>query len=275
MRLDKISDRIYANCDGVTGGNVGIILLDDSAVAVDAQYPGSAKDFRASIPDVTGKPVSHLILTHIHGDHIYGAQAFDDCEIIAHRRLKEKMEESLKTEWTPEKLQQNYENIKKNSPDRAWLFEGLRIVLPTQTFDASYTIEDVNVINTGGHSDCSSIVYIPQEKTLFAGDLVFAERFPWAGDPTSHPDTWIKAFQKILDMDVETIIPGHGPVCDKDEIRIQIKWFKEARDIMAELISKGSTEEEAVKPEHYPEFYDYSGGRLERSLRHWYSVLSP
>jgi glyoxylase-like metal-dependent hydrolase (beta-lactamase superfamily II) len=137
-----------------------------------------------------------------------------------------------------------------------------------------YRLEDVEIINMGGHSDCSSVVYIPEEKALFAGDLVFAGRFPWAGDPTSHPETWIKAFQRILDMDVETIIPGHGPICDKVEIRTQMNWFKNARDILSELISRGEPVKEAVKPEHYPEFYDYSGGRLERSLRHWYNVLS-
>ena len=103
MKLDKISDRVYANCEGITGGNVGIILLEDSVVAVDAQYPGSARDFRRSIPDVTPESVRHLVLTHIHGDHIHGAQQFEDCNIIAHYRLKEKMEESLKTEWTTEK----------------------------------------------------------------------------------------------------------------------------------------------------------------------------
>ena len=273
MKLDKVSDHVYANCEGVTGGNVGIIVLDDSVIAVDAQYPGSARDFRASIPTVSEKPVSHLILTHIHGDHIYGSQAFEDCEIIAHRRLKEKMEANLMDEWTPEKLEKMVTDMKTNRPERHWLFEGLKIVLPTKTFEDRMDLNGIEITNLGGHSDCSSVVYVPDDKTLFAGDLIFAGRFPWAGDPTSHPETWIKSFETMLSMDVDTIVPGHGPVCGKEEVETQLKWFREATSIMKKLIKEEADLEEAVKPEHYPPFYDFSGGRLERSLSHWYKVL--
>ena len=274
MKLDKVSDRVYANCEGKTGGNVGIIVLDDSVIAVDAQYPGSARDFRASIRSVTEKPVSHLILTHIHGDHIYGSQAFEDCEIVAHRRLKEKMEASLKDEWSPEKLEKMLIDMKVNRPERYWLFNGLKIVLPTKTFDDNMNLDGLEIQNLGGHSDCSSVIYVPEDKTLFAGDLIFAGRFPWAGDLTSHPETWIKSFENMLAMDVDSIVPGHGPICGKEEIETQLKWFKEASSIMRNLIREGASLEESVKPVHYPVFYDSSGGRLERSLSHWYKVLS-
>jgi len=64
MKLSKVSDRVYANWDGETGGNVGIVVLDDRVLVVDAQYPGSARRFRESITKVTDKPLSHLLLTH-------------------------------------------------------------------------------------------------------------------------------------------------------------------------------------------------------------------
>lgn len=274
MKLEKVSNSVYANCEGITGGNVGIIVLDDSVVAVDAQYPGSARDFRASIPFVSEKPVSHLVLTHIHGDHIYGSQVFEDCEIVAHKRLLEKMKQGLKDEWTPEKLKKMLLEMKVNQPDRYWLFEGLKIVLPTITFDDNMNLNGLEIKKLGGHSDCSSVVYVPDDKILFSGDLIFAKRFPWAGDPTSHPEIWIKSFEYMLAMDVDTYVPGHGPLCGKDELEIQCKWFKEACSILKKLINEGASSEEAVNPGHYPEFYDSSGGRMERSLSHWYNVLS-
>jgi cyclase len=200
MKLNKVSDRVYANWDGETGGNVGIVELNEGALVVDAQYPGSAKRFREAIGEATGKPLSHLLLTHVHGDHVFGNMVFQDLKIVAHRRLKEKMETSLGNEWAPEKLKQMLDTVKTDTPERWWLFEGLRIVLPTDTFEDRWNLDGVEFIHTGGHTDCSSVVYVPEDRTLFSGDLLFVGRFPWAGDPTADPDSWIKALQMILEL---------------------------------------------------------------------------
>jgi glyoxylase-like metal-dependent hydrolase (beta-lactamase superfamily II) len=234
MRLRKVTDRVYANWDGETGGNVGIIELSETSIAIDAQYPGSARKFREAIPKATSKPLSHLLLTHVHGDHVFGNMVFRDLEIVSHRRLWEKMEASLKNE----------------------------------------IIEDVEFIHTGGHSDCSSIVYLPDEKVLYAGDLLFVGRFPWAGDPTADPDKWIEAFQTILKMDVEKIIPGHGPLCDLDEVESQLGWMKEIRWIMQGLIEDGASEEEVVSYA-YRELYPTDRPEWQmRSYARWYKVWS-
>jgi glyoxylase-like metal-dependent hydrolase (beta-lactamase superfamily II) len=272
MRLEKVSERVFANYEGKTGGNVGIVIMDEAVAAVDAQYPISGADFRKSIETVTDRPVTHLLLTHDHGDHVLGNQAFDDCEIVSHKRLKEKMEDRLRTDWAPGNLEKWLEDIKKNRPERAWLHEGLRIVLPTKVFEDKYELDGIDIINLGGHTDCSSVVYIPEDRVLFAGDLMFAKMFPWAGDPTADPDTWIEAFKKILEMDIENIVPGHGPLCNKDEVRTQLEWFETVRDEMKRIISDGTLEDEAVFHEGYPDFYESTGQRRENSLKHWYRV---
>lgn len=273
MRLDQISKNVYANCDGETGGNVGIIIMDDKVAAVDAQYPVSGADFRKSIPKVTRKPVTHLFLTHIHGDHVFGNQAFEDCEIVSHYRLKEKMEENLETEWAPQNLEKMLEELNMVRPERRYLYEGLRIVLPTITFNDTYRLENIIASYMPGHTDGSAIIYIPDERTIFAGDLLFAKTFPWAGDPTADPNQWIESYQKILKMDIDTIIPGHGPISGKEEIRIQLRWFKNTLDEIKKLISEGATREEVINYEGYKEFYESTGDRRERSLSHWYDVM--
>ncbi len=275
MKLDKVSERVYANTEGLTGGNVGIVVMEDAVAAVDAQYPVSGADFRRSIPSVTRKPVTHLLLTHYHGDHVFGAQAFEDCEIVAHRLLKAGMEENLRTTWAPGSLERMLEDVRRDRPERAWLYEGLRIVLPTVTFDDRFTLDGVEMIHMGGHTAGSSVVHIPDDGVLFAGDLVFAETFPWAGDPTADPDAWIEAFKVILAMDVETIVPGHGPLCDKKEVETQLRWFEEVRDEMKKLIADGASEEEAVNHDGYPDFYESERPeRRENSLRHWFRFWS-
>lgn len=272
MRLHKVSDKVYANWDGETGGNVGVIKLPDQAFVVDAQYPGSAKKFREAIPRVTEKPLTHLLLTHIHGDHIFGNMVFKDLEIISHKRLYEKMETNLKNEWASGNLETMLETYKRDAPERWWLFEGLEIVLPTTTFTDLWEIEGVEFIHMPGHTDCSSVVYVPEDKTLFAGDLLFVNRFPWAGDPTANPDKWIEAFQQMLTMDIEKIIPGHGPLCDLEEVERQLEWMKELRWIMKGLIEDGATEEEAINY-RYRELYPTDRPEWQkRSYSRWYKV---
>lgn len=270
MELNKISQRVYAETKGETGGNVGVISLDHSVVAVDAQFPVSGSKFRRSIRDMTSKPVSHLLLTHYHGDHVFGNQAFEDCAIVAHSLLKEKMEENLRTIWAPPNLVKIVEEVKKDRPERAWLYEGLRIVLPNIVFDKKFTLEGVEMTRLGGHTSDSSVVYVKDDRVLFAGDILFAKTFPWGGDSSANPDEWILAFERILKMDVETIIPGHGPICDKSEIEIQLNWFREVREVLKRLISNNITVELAVNST-FSNFYKTE--REERkldTLKHWY-----
>jgi len=275
MKLDRVSERVYANTTGETGGNVGIVVLEDNVAVVDAQYPVSGAYFRRSISSLTQKPVTHLLLTHYHGDHVFGNQAFGDCEIVAHRLLKEKMEENLGTVWAPDNLEKMMEDVRRNRPERAWLYEGLKIVLPTKTFDECFTLDGVEMIHMGGHTAGSSVVYVADDRVLFAGDLVFAETFPWAGDPSANPDDWIQAFREILTMDVETIVSGHGPLCDKSEIRVQLEWFEAVRDEMNRLIGERASMDEAVEYDGYPGFYESERPeRRDDSLRHWYRFWS-
>jgi cyclase len=270
MKLSKVSGSVYANCDGETGGNVGLVEDGDHALAVDAQYPGSARRFREAIGEVTEKPLTHLLLTHVHGDHVFGNMVFEDLKIVAHEALKEKMERSLANEWAPGNLEKMLEAYRRESPERWWLFEGLRIVLPTETFRDRWSLGGVELIHMGGHTDCSSVVYVADDRTLFSGDLLFVGRFPWAGDPTADPDQWIRSLENILEMDVDVIVPGHGPPCDKDEVQRQIKWFKETRWIMRGLIEEGATEEEATAYD-YPVLYRSDRPEwVKRNYSHWY-----
>jgi glyoxylase-like metal-dependent hydrolase (beta-lactamase superfamily II) len=272
MELHKVSEKVYSNWDGETGGNVGIIELEDKIVVVDAQYPGSARKFRKSISDNSEKPLSHLLLTHIHGDHIFGNMVFKDLDIVSHEQLYKKMKINLEKEWAPGNLEKMLDSYKQDAPERWWLFDGLEIVLPTTTFNDLWELDGIEFIYMPGHTNCSSVVYISEDQLLFAGDLLFVNRFPWAGDPTANPDQWIESFQKILEMNIETIIPGHGPLCNKKEIEKQLNWMKEIKGIMKGLIKEGLPKEDIIS---YPYLEIYPTDRPEwqkRSYARWYDV---
>lgn len=75
-------------------------------VAIDSMYPSVAKEFRAYIERTTETTVTKLILTHYHGDHVFGNQIFSDCQIISSRALATRMREVAASQWTREKLEE-------------------------------------------------------------------------------------------------------------------------------------------------------------------------
>ena len=95
MKINRVSERVYANWDPGSRCNAGAIILDDKVLVVDAQFPTISREFRSAVAEITSKPITHLMLTHIHADHVFGAQVYEDCNIVSQIRLREKMERSL------------------------------------------------------------------------------------------------------------------------------------------------------------------------------------
>jgi len=274
LKLEKLSEGVYANTDGLTGGNVGIIAIDNIAVAIDSSYPVPAFDFRRSAEETTEREITHLVLTHIHSDHTWGAVAFEDCDIISHFRLAEKITDYVKNQWSPENLRHYINELEKTDPDRAKMVEGLRIIPPKTTFDHKLRIGPIEIIHTGGHTDCTSIVTVRGSGILFAGDLLFVGCFPFAGDETVDPDAWIDGLETIRALEPESIVPGHGPICGVAEVEKQLKWFRVIRAEIAELIEEGASMDEVVI-HTFPKLYTPQRPELPKmAWKQWYLVLN-
>lgn len=276
MALEKVTDRVYGSVNPA-GGNAGMVLLETQVVVIDSQFLSQAKVLRQEIERTTPKKVRFLLLTHSHSDHVFGNEIFRDCEIVAHRSLKARMEELLATTWSKESLEKQISELKKTDPERASRFEGVQITLPTRVFDEDFRITEngleVVMKHVGGHTRDSSVVYFPDEEVLFSGDLVFAESFPYGGDPTADPDEWLQALNDIMKMPVKTIVPGHGPVCDKREVQTYIKFIEGVKERMTEMIRAGKTAQEITKDEGYPTFHSKSSDqRRQNTLVQWYNV---
>jgi glyoxylase-like metal-dependent hydrolase (beta-lactamase superfamily II) len=115
-------------------------------------------------------------------------------------------------------------------------FDDITLTLPNETFEGSLDLEvgdkTVRLLEVGpAHTQGDTMVYIPDDKVIFTGDILFIGGHPiiWAG-PTSN---WIRASDLILSLDVETIVPGHGPITDKKgvtEVKGYLEYiFDEAR----------------------------------------------
>ncbi|MHA1515527.1 MAG: MBL fold metallo-hydrolase [Candidatus Heimdallarchaeaceae archaeon] len=270
-----IKDNVYAITDGSTRGNVAAYVLPSQIVFVDSgMHIPLIKKFREHIERETGKKASVLFITHAHGDHVFGNQIFEDCEIITSELTHKAMVDSQKNNWTPEAL----EEWKKNSEDPLAL-DGLKIVLANKTFADEYELvdRDVKVIvkRTGGHTAGSSYVYCPKYKVMFAGDNLFNHSFPWGGTPTSDPLKWVESIQEYLSLDVENYIPGHGSISGKETLEEFLAYLNKVISLMKEMIAEGKTEEEILEQADKIEYYPSKREQWKAlSLKKWYEVIT-
>jgi len=277
MVFRHISERVCADTETVGSGNAGAILLDDRTVVIDAQFAPLARQLRSNIEKVCKRRITHLLLTHSHSDHVFGNEVFQDCEIIAHKNLKARMEELTKSSWSRDSLQKQVAELRKTDPQRAARLENVHIVLPTKTFDKEFLLGEgelkIEMTYTGGHTGDSSIVYFPHGRTLFAGDLIFSRIYPYGGDPTADPDLWIEALNNMKKMNPDMIVPGHGPLCGLDEVDRYTKYISDTKSVMLELIAQGKPEDRAIIDPSLPKFYEEGAqNRRANTLAHWYRL---
>ena len=276
--MEQVTERTYANTTGEGYGNFGAISLSNYAVVIDASmYPSVAREFRTYIERTTGKPVTKLILTHYHGDHVFGSQIFNDCNIISSRALAAQMRQVAASHWTREKFEEAAK-MRPNSYGKLDL-ASLEITFPTDVFDESFTLTDeglkILVKKAGGHTVGSAYVYFQVERVLFAGDLIFAQTFPWGGDPTADPDEWIAVLKEFQQMNIEKIVPGHGPLCDLQEVQTHLDFFEPVAKTVKRLIAEGRTQEEVIGFDGYPEFFALETPERRRdTLAQWFQVYA-
>jgi cyclase len=221
--------------DNSSLSNTGVIVGDDM-MAVDALGPPvHAKAFIAAATKATGKPFGRVVNTHHHRDHTNGNCFFAPAEIVAHEFCRSE----VIARGIPEHPYDSRPTWQEGMSE-------LTLAPPTTTFTdkLTYHYRDTVVeliFNGPGHTWGDVMVYLPQHRILFAGDIAF-----WYVTPAGHNGhitKWIEAIDRIMTMDVETIVPGHGPVGTKKELRETRAYLelmvREVRTRHAEGMSPG------------------------------------
>lgn len=219
--------------------NAGFVVTPAGVVLVDALgSPALAKRLVAEIKKVTPLPITHVLVTHYHADHIYGLQVFKDlgAKIFAHRASLI----YLNSDTARLRLDASREQL------FPWIDEHTRLVRPDAWID---TDQDMLIggmlfqarIVGPAHTPEDLVFYLPAEKVLFSGDLVFRNRIPFVGQADSRH--WITALDQLLSFDTRVIVPGHGPVSNDARHDMQ-----QTRDYLVYLRTAMGRAAEAMEP---------------------------
>ena len=220
----------YLQPDGGWGySNAGLVVGDGASLLVDTLFDLklTASMLTAMSPLTGAAPIDTVVNTHANGDHCYGNELVADAEIIATRAAAEEMHHvppamMAGLNAAPGDVGELFRHFFGD-----FSFDGIQLTTPTRTFDGRLEIEiggrAIELIEVGpAHTAGDSIVVVPDARTVYTGDILFIGGAPivWAGPL----ENWIAACDLMLGMDIDTVVPGHGPVTDKHGV-VQVRDY--------------------------------------------------
>lgn len=281
-----------ATSSGACVSNAGIVDLGDSTLVFDTfMTPEAATDLHEAARALTGRRASLVVNSHHHSDHMRGNQVFDGADIIATARSIELMAESappdlevyaqeLKDQirWLNDRLLTSEDprdrqelQLAQAMVERALASVAtLSITLPTRTYDGSLVIDGTertaHLMSYGaGHTDSDTFLHLPDCGVVFAGDLLFVERHPWAGD--GNPDAWIDTLDRMEALDIGPMVPGHGTVTTFAYAQVLAKYLTFVCDIIRTAESTKVTVAKVAATPVPPQYRDWANPvRFRESL---------
>ena len=273
IALQQVTASTVVAIDERLRSNTAAVILDDYVVAVDTgMRPYAARLFRETLERTFRRPVRFACVTHCHADHTFGLTAFKDVTLVASRRLAYDLRRS--PDWSPEARAAH----KQTEPDGGDWLDEVELVIPSVLFEGQLDITNngrtIEFRTAPGHTDCSVYGYLPDEKVLLSGDLIFADMFPFGGDASADPETWMATLRWWMTIAIDHVIPGHGPVSGPGEIVRQLEFFEALKENTLDALEAGRGPEDIALPPVYPvgdkvwfvgktlrRWHEYYGGR--------------
>lgn len=217
---EKLTENVYALFGA--GGNIGLAIGEDAAYLIDDQFGPLTEKIVAHVKTITDKPISFVLNTHMHGDHTGGNEnlANAGAVVIAHDNVRKRMVEA-----------------EDPQPKEAW---------PIVTFNDKMTLHlknesSIHAMHVNpAHTDGDTYYYFPEDNAIHMGDNFFSGRYPYidlgSGGDIDGLISNVSMALELID-DTTKIIPGHGPISSKTELKeykdilvILRERVKEARD---------------------------------------------
>ena len=245
LTAEQVTDDLYVLYG--LGGNVGVLKTSEGTVIIDSmtfRYQGDR--IKKIAEQLTGIPVSMIINTHYHFDHTHGNPAFDfGTRVIATNRTKHHL------------LQTDSE-----------YFAGAEPLMPNETFDDSKTLnlgdKTLQLLHPGpGHTDGDLVVFMVEDKTVHTGDLYFYKHYPNIDlEAGGSVQAWSGSIDKIMALDFDRVIPGHGPVTGREGLRQFQAFMGQLADIGNWSRSQNISLEETLKTDRLTEDANYEPLKL-------------
>jgi glyoxylase-like metal-dependent hydrolase (beta-lactamase superfamily II) len=212
ISFDRLSERAYAyTAEG--DPNTGIVIGDNAVMVIDTQAtPIMAQDVIRRIREVTDKPIKYVVLSHYHAVRVLGASAYQPEHIIASQDtydlIVERGEAHMKSEI--ERFPRLFRSV-ESVPGLTW---------PTLVFTGALTFWlgklEVKILHLGrGHTKGDTVVWLPEDRVLFSGDLVEFEATPYAGD--AYFADWPQTLKAVAALKPRKLVPGRGAALQTEE----------------------------------------------------------
>ena len=247
--MEKVTKNVFAETK-IRGCNPGYVTTSDGVVVIDTpQLPSRAVAMHKEAEKYG--PIRYLINTEHHVDHIFGNYYFKSAEhVIAHEETYQQFmvvgPEINPYEYAKEAIPTDDPEGMPLFPDEKTYFANPNKPDIRITGDTSLSVGDhtFHLLHTPGHTPGQLAIHIPEERAAFVADTVFSKCQTWLY--ASDVELWIQALERLMSLDIDTIIPGHGPVCRKQELYVQRAFLQEWVTAVSAAIGKGWSKEKCL-----------------------------
>jgi cyclase len=275
--LEELAEGVWAALaaeDGGAGSNAGLVDLGDRTLVFDAfESHLAAADLQKASQALTGRVPGIVILSHFHFDHWAGLQVFAELPILATHATRQSMQAEVEevlefkrdlgtleaeTRETEKRMQAETDPVQRRALQSSaarmrWTLKALPALeptLPNITFAGKTvfhgTRHSVELIPMGrGHTESDCLLYLPEERIVFAGDLGFFQQQPFMSD--CFPQEWLARIAELCAWEVETLVPGHGPLGGKEDLELDAGYIRALEDLARQAIKDGLPLEEAQR----------------------------
>ncbi|MEE9298706.1 MAG: MBL fold metallo-hydrolase [Acidimicrobiia bacterium] len=262
--MQNVTDNVFTDTT-LRGCNPSFVVTSDGVVVVDTpQLPTRAVAMRNTAEEHGA--IRYVINTEHHVDHIFGNYYFKGAGSVVHHQGVYDNFMVVGPELDPfayaaEAIPTDDPEGEKIFPDRDEYYEDPNKGQLVFTGDLTLRLggHTFELIHTPGHTPGQIAVHVPEERVVFTGDTVFSECQTWL--MTSDVDQWIGALETIGRLDVDSVVPGHGPVTTKEYLATQRSILMEWKAAVAVAVAKGWSRDETVDRVNFADRYPVDIGQ--------------
>lgn len=262
--MQKLAHGIYAETS-FKGVNVGaVVTKKEGTLCIDTPtHPADCRKWRLKLTQLSQEPIRFVIDTDHHQDRVLGNQWFE-APVIAHEKTAERLRAY------PEVFRSGSSETGSDS-ELAEELAGVRIIPPQLMFGERLTLikggHEIHLIHMPGSAPGAIWVHLPEEKIVFTGDSVVVNTAPFLGE--ADIEAWLESLATLRKpkFPADVIVPGRGPITDKEGVKATMDFLKSARRKIVRLASRRSPGDSAGVVPELLEFFSVSESNREHLTR--------